>query len=69
MSDRWCVRHRRGWCAVEPDTEPAEGSWSVPTVCGYGVTLPFDYQRRQPDCPACIMVMAGVMATGDNHEH
>lgn len=53
MNPVWCVRHRDGWCAVDGDYEPAEGSWSVPTVCGYGVTLPYGYQHREPTCPDC----------------
>lgn len=54
---RWCVKHRDGWCAVEPDEEPAEGSWSVPTVCGYYVTLPGGYDRREPDCDECLAAL------------
>ncbi len=54
---RWCVRHRDGWCAVDRDEEPAEGSWTVGTVCGYGVTLPFGYDRREPDCHNCRVLL------------
>lgn len=54
MAKVWCVKHRDGWCAVEGNYEPEEGSWSVPTVCGYGVTLPFGYDHRAPDCTDCL---------------
>ena len=57
MSDRWCAKSREGWCAVVPDSEPVEGSWSVETACGYGITLPWGYDLRAPDCSDCLTVL------------
>lgn len=50
---RWCAKSIEAWCAVLPDSEPVEGSWSVQTVCGYGITLPGGYARRETSCPDC----------------
>lgn len=50
----WCVKSNEGWCAVADGTEPAEGTWCVETLCGYGITLPYGYDRRRPDCAECV---------------
>lgn len=42
---RYAVRHRSGWCAVERGYVPAEGDVNVPTACGMFVVLPFGYER------------------------
>lgn len=55
---RWCAYHRDGWCAVAGNEEPAEGSYQVPTVCGWFVVLPGGFDRRVPDCPECLTALA-----------
>lgn len=58
-AERWCAKHRDGWCAVVPDEAPAEGTFSLHTLCGYGITLPWGFDHRVPDCPDCLAVGDG----------
>jgi hypothetical protein len=51
-----CVRHRDGWCAtLRNHLRYAD---SVPTICGYKVTMPWGLERREPDCDECRRILA-----------
>ena len=52
-----CVRHHKGWCAT--NRKSTSYSDTVPTLCGYKVTLPFGIERRSPDCPECKRIISG----------
>lgn len=56
--ERWCAKHRDGWCAVDPDVEPEEGTDSVHTLCGWVITFPGGFDHRAPDCPECTAILA-----------
>jgi len=51
-----CVRHRDGWCATRRNH--LRYADSVPTICGYTVTLPWGLERRKPDCEECQRILA-----------
>jgi hypothetical protein len=59
LRHRWCVRHTTGWCACEVDRRPPESVDSVPTLCGFHVTLPLSFSRKVPTCKDCIGAMKG----------
>jgi hypothetical protein len=67
LSERWCVRHRDGWCATKNGKRHADTQDSVPTKCGYFVILPGGSERRAPDCPDCLAALTRAMEaeTGD----
>ena len=50
----WCVRHRKGWCAIKDGKKPEEDGGNVPTLCDHHVILNFGVELRRPDCPDCI---------------
>lgn len=49
----WCVQHRTGWCAARRNVKPKEGVNSVPTLCGFHITLPWGFKQRTPTCKEC----------------
>lgn len=50
----WCVKHKKGWCAVEGNKVPPEGENNVKTRCGHNIVLPLGFEERQPDCEDCL---------------
>ncbi|HJU06580.1 MAG TPA: hypothetical protein VJ692_15640 [Nitrospiraceae bacterium] len=58
MAERvWCVKHRSGWCASKTNRPWDERSFSVPTACGYFITLPLGKSFRDPTCLECLEVL------------
>lgn len=53
MGKRWLVHHRDGTCAVKGNREFADEAWSVPTLCGFVVTLPGGISQGNPTCEEC----------------
>ena len=53
MKDVWCVEHRDGWCAANPNRRFPDGALNVWTKCGHVVTLPYGCEKREPDCEDC----------------
>lgn len=52
----WCVKHIGGWCAMKEQpgrNRPGGSEFNVPTMCEHFITMPLDYEIRQPDCPEC----------------
>lgn len=52
-----CVMSRAGWCATRRKREPESYNDSQPTVCGYSIVMPWGYEERKPDCPACKKIL------------
>lgn len=61
-----CVRHQGGWCATDRKRMPKEETVIdvVPTTCAHRIVLPWGFERRDPDCPSCVAVLAKREARG-----
>ena len=59
MIEVWCVRHRDGWCACEPNRKPKETENNIPTKCDHFVFGPMGIEKREPTCPDCLKVLRG----------
>ena len=57
MKPVWSVRHRTGWCATRTGRQHNEEAFSVKTLCGYTIALPWGSEKRVPDCPDCLAFM------------
>ncbi len=51
--ERWCVRHRDGWCATKTGKPHKESATNVYTRCGHVVILPMGSEKRVPTCVEC----------------
>lgn len=47
-----------GWCSTRTGRGFKETDASVPTRCGYFITLPCGKKKRVPTCPDCIRILA-----------
>lgn len=57
--NRWCVRHRDGWCATASNRPHWEEDNNVPTRCGHFVVLPWGSAYREPTCGECLAAKGG----------
>ena len=51
--ERWCVKHRDGWCATKTGKPHKQDAVHVPTRCEHVITLPRGSEKRIPTCDEC----------------
>lgn len=54
----WCVKHRGGWCAADPNRSWPEEKPIVNTKCGCSVVFPYGCEKRHPTCGECAEILA-----------
>jgi hypothetical protein len=57
MISVWCVKHRDGWCAADPNRQWDEKAFNVRTKCGYSIALPLGSKKGEPSCLECCEVL------------